>query len=86
MRSFVLLAALAALGVDAQKGGKDPYQYKAGGKDPDVDPLVQLDKTPPWPSNFGGAAIKNGPAPRDCFPLEIIAGKRSMRQLEYEMI
>ena len=51
MRSFVFFAALAAFGVDAQKGGKDPYQYKAGDKDPDVDPLKPIEKTPPWPSN-----------------------------------
>jgi len=72
-----LYAALAAFGVHAQKGGKgkDPYQYKAGDKDPDVDPLVPIDKTPPWPSNFGGAAIKNGPAPRDCYPLEVITAR-----------
>jgi len=72
-----LFAALAASIVNAQKGGKDPYQYKAGDKDPEIDPLQPIEKTPPWPSNFGGAAIKNGPAPQGCFPLEVIAGKRT---------
>jgi hypothetical protein len=75
MRYTILFAALAASFVDAQK--KDPYTYKAGDKDPEIDPLKPIDKTPPWPSNFGGAAIKNGPAPQGCFPLEVIAGERT---------
>jgi len=73
MKYFILYAALAAFSVDAQK--KDPYQYKAGDKAPEVDPLVPLDKTPPWPSNFGGSAIAKGPTPGGCAPFELIVAR-----------
>jgi len=78
MKSYVLLAAVAALGVEAQKGGKakDPYQYKAGDKLPDnINPLELFDKTPSWPSNFGGAKMQMGPAPKGCHPFEIIVAR-----------
>jgi hypothetical protein len=77
MKSFVLLAAVAALGVDAQRGkAKDPYQYKAG--DPlskDYNPMVPFEKTPPWPKNFGTGKIPMGPKPSGCYPFELIIGK-----------
>lgn len=83
MKSFVLLAVIAALGVDAQKGkgkskSKDPYQYRAG--DPlskDYNPMVPFDKTPPWPKNFGAGKIPLGPKPSGCYPFELVIGKAS---------
>ena len=76
MKSFLLFTILTTVGVNAQKGkGKDPYQYRAGDKLPDnVNPLEQFDKTPSWPSNFGGAAIARGPTPGGCAPFELIIG------------
>jgi hypothetical protein len=83
MRSLVSFALLVfGLSVDAQKsGGKpDPNKpYKAGDKAPDVDPLMQFDKTPAWPSNFGGANMPHGPAPGGCAPFELVIGKKSLQ-------
>lgn len=77
MKSFVMLAAVAALGVDAQRGkAKDPYQYKAG--DPlskDYNPMQPFDKTPPWPKNFGTGKIPLGPKPSGCYPFELIIAR-----------
>jgi len=84
MKASLLLATLIALSVDAQLGGKgakggkgkDPYNYRAGDKLPDnINPLDLFDKTPAWPSNFGGAAMARGPAPGGCAPFELIIGK-----------
>jgi hypothetical protein len=86
MKSFVLLAAVAVLGVDAQLGGKgkgkgkskDPYAYKAG--DPlskDYNPLQPFEKVPGWPKNFGSGKIPLGPKPSGCYPFELIIGKAS---------
>jgi len=72
-----MLAAVAALGVDAQRGkAKDPYQYKAG--DPlskDYNPMQPFDKTPPWPKNFGTGKIPLGPKPSGCYPFELIIAR-----------
>ena len=90
MKSFVLLAAVAALGVDAQKGkskSKDPYAYKAG--DPlsaDYNPLVPFEKNPPWPKHFGAGKIALGPKPRGCCPFELIIGKASRTTNNYNYI
>jgi len=80
MKSFVLLAAVAALGVDAQRGkggkAKDPYQYKAG--DPlskDYNPMVPFEKTPGWPKNFGSGKIPMGPRPSGCYPFELVIAR-----------
>lgn len=77
MKSFVLLAAVAALGVDAQRGkSKDPYQYRAG--DPlskDYNPMVPFEKTPGWPKNFGAGKIPLGPKPGGCFPFELVIAR-----------
>jgi len=81
MKSFVWLAVIAALGVDAQKGkgkskSKDPYQYRAG--DPlskDYNPMVPFDKTPPWPKNFGAGKIPLGPKPSGCYPFELVIAR-----------
>jgi hypothetical protein len=77
MKSFTLFVALAAFGVDAlpQKKG-DPYATTAGQPlSADYNPMALLDKTPAWPSNFGGVKIAKGPAPSGCYPFEIIVGK-----------
>ena len=86
MKSSIFLTALIALYVDAQQSGKgakgakgkDPYHYKAGDKLPEgINPLDLFDKTPSWPSNFGGAPMARGPTPGGCAPLELIIGKTS---------
>jgi hypothetical protein len=86
MKSFVLYAALAAVSVEAQKGGKDPYAYKAGAQLTDIpDPLTLMPNTNiPWPSNFGGAKIAYGKVPTGCIPLEVIVGKWNLQQSIYE--
>lgn len=67
-----LLGGLGGL-FGSSSSSDDKYAYRAG--DPlseNYDPMVPLERTPPWPSNFGGAAIARGPAPTGCAPFEII--------------
>jgi cutinase len=77
MKSFVLLATVAAFGVEAQRGkAKDPYQYKAGDAlSSDYNPMVPFEKTPPWPKNFGTGKIPLGPKPSGCYPFELIIAR-----------
>jgi len=77
MKSYVLVAVIAALGADAQRGkSKDPYAYKAG--DPlskDYNPMQPFEKTPGWPKNFGSGKIPLGPKPSGCYPFELVIAR-----------
>jgi len=54
----------------------DPYATTAGQPlSADYNPMALLDKTPAWPSNFGGVKIAKGPAPSGCAPFEIIVAR-----------
>jgi hypothetical protein len=84
MKYTILLTAIAAFGVKAQKGG-GTFTYTAGGALPTgIDPLVPFEKTPEWPKNFGGKAIQHGPNPKGCANFEVIIGRSSGLSSEIE--